>query len=147
IPATRVWQSQTGEKTLAIRGARIGLGSIFRPCVTANAAAVPPSSATTSRVERTRGNPPRVYALPSGCRTPWRLQTGAGRRPQSRPYGTAYGRSLRPCPGLVFACQDHHGTRRPGHSSAEFRPCSGDRDIMRGDPPPLLPAPLLTGER
>ena len=57
---TRVAQSQTGEKTLSMRGARIGLGSIFSPCVTANAAAVPPSNATTSRVESKRGNAPRV---------------------------------------------------------------------------------------
>ena len=60
IPASREPQSQTGEKTLSMWGARIGLGSIFSPCVTAKAAAVPPSNKTTSRVESTRGNAPRV---------------------------------------------------------------------------------------
>ena len=50
ISATRVGQSHVGEKTLAILGLRIGLGSSFRPSVTANAAAVPPSSPRTSTV-------------------------------------------------------------------------------------------------
>ena len=59
IAATRVAQSQTGENTFAMRGARIGLGSIFSPCVTAKAAAVPPSNATTSRVESNAGHAPR----------------------------------------------------------------------------------------
>ena len=54
-------QSHSGEKTFWIRGAVIGLGRVFRPCVTANAAAVPPSNATTSRVERNRGTAPQLY--------------------------------------------------------------------------------------
>jgi hypothetical protein len=37
--------------------------------VTANAAAVPPSNATTSRVERKRGTDPRVYLVLSGRQT------------------------------------------------------------------------------
>src|SRR5207253_6422210 len=47
--ATRVGQSQTGEKILSTSVLRTGLGSSFSPSVTANAAAVAPSRATTSR--------------------------------------------------------------------------------------------------
>ena len=61
ITATRVAQSHWGEKTFWTRGAVIGLGRVFRPCVTANAAAVPPSNATTRRVERNRGTAPQLY--------------------------------------------------------------------------------------
>jgi hypothetical protein len=55
IGADAVLQPQTGEMTL--RGTWvlvIGLCWSFSPSVTANAAAVPPSRPTTSRVERSR---------------------------------------------------------------------------------------------
>src|SRR5688572_13345223 len=59
IRASRVSQSprQTGENASVTRGAMIGEGTSFSRSVTANAAAVPPSRARTSRVDRRRGNP------------------------------------------------------------------------------------------
>ena len=58
IDATRVTQSHSGEKTFWTRGAVIGLGRVFRPCVTANAAAVPPSSAIDEQGREEPGHGP-----------------------------------------------------------------------------------------
>ena len=52
--ATSFSQLQTGEKSLSTCVLLIGLFSSFSPSVIANAAAVPPSRPSTSRIERRR---------------------------------------------------------------------------------------------
>ena len=61
IVAERVRQPQTGEKIESTRVLVIGLFWSFSPSVTANAAAVPPSRPTTSRVERIRATSGRRF--------------------------------------------------------------------------------------
>jgi hypothetical protein len=55
--------SQMGEKTLSTRVPVIGLFSSFKRSVTANAAAVAPSSASTIRVCGSRANARRLERL------------------------------------------------------------------------------------